>query len=105
MRNEERRKLHKVIGATTSCVDDLEPPRCMDIVDCNIVLTRGSMATREERFAVWHVVDYVPLGPLVLLRSAAEKASCCFDDQYPGWAQARFASKWDGAGKKLSYLE
>jgi hypothetical protein len=121
----------------------------MDIVDGDIVLTRGSISTREERFAVWHVVDYVPLGPLVLVRAVVDRVECCFDPEYkrgghlldlcmqarkqsvvflhieqpatqlnigcidmdnvyaplPGWAKERFASKWDGTGKKLSYVE
>lgn len=82
MRNEDRRKVFKTVGATVSCIDDLEPSKRLRSVDGTILLAKGSMATREERFAVWHVVDYVPLGPLVVVRDMLAKSECCFDEEY-----------------------
>jgi hypothetical protein len=82
MRNEDRRKEHRIVGATVSCIDDIEEPRCLEIIKKEIVLKKGSVVTREECFAVWHVVNYFDLGPLVLLRSVAKKATCCFDERF-----------------------
>ena len=82
LRNEERRRLFKVIGATVTCVDTPEPPRCFDVAFGQMTIEERSLNVREEEFAIWNVVNYVSSGPLVLIKDFVAREGYSFDPGY-----------------------
>jgi hypothetical protein len=82
LRNEERRRSVKVIGASVTCVDMPEPPRCFDVAFGELTIEERSLHVREEEFAIWDVVNYVSSGPLILIKDIVAREGCSFDPGY-----------------------
>lgn len=83
LRNEERRKDHKVLGAAMACVDaEDEPPVTLDACGGVLRLIPEPRCFREEEFAVWEVCDHVGYGPLVLFKPRVDSAAVVFDRDF-----------------------
>jgi hypothetical protein len=83
LRNEDRRKDHKVAVATMACVDrEADTPLLLESGQKVVTVSSGSRAERSEEFAIWDVCDYVAYGPVVVMRARLENAGCCFDRNY-----------------------
>lgn len=84
LRNEERRKEHKVVAAAMACVDQDEEPKTLEARDDVLYVLPEGRDCREEEFAVWDVCDHVGYGPLVVFRSRLERTPITFDKDFGG---------------------
>lgn len=85
LRNEERRKEHKTLAATMACIDrNEEKSKVIKVQKKKVGIVDGVHSERSEDFAIWHICGVAKYGPIIIARSKAEAAGCCFDGDYVG---------------------
>jgi hypothetical protein len=83
LRNEERRKEHKVVAATMACVDqEDETPKTLEVRKGVLYVVPDGRGCREEEFAAWDVCDHAGYGPVVVFKTRLEKTAIAFDRDF-----------------------